>query len=136
MSTKLDKRQMQVLGRALLWMCVLPTVLLSHFYPIHQAGAQTEVAIPVNIPATLSADVVPGMTSVDIPFTVDAFDSIRVEAIVPVENATFTLLDSFGLVVVASGDASLQFFPGSDVNPATSPPGGVFVTDEILGPED
>ena len=136
MSTMLDKRQMQVLGRAFLWMCLLPAVLLSHFYPIHRAGAQSEVAIPVNIPATLSADVVPGMTSVDIPFTIDAFDSIRVEAIVPVENATFTLLDSFGLVVVASGDASLQFFPGSDVNPATSPPGGVFVTDEILGPED
>lgn len=136
MLTRFDKRQMQGLGRAILWMCLVPTILLSHFYPINQAGAQSEVAIPVNVPATLSADVVPGMTSVDIPFTVDAFDSIRVEAIVPVENATFTLLDSLGMVAVASGDASLQFLPGSDVNPAKSPPGGVFATDEILSPED
>ncbi|WP_338761392.1 choice-of-anchor X domain-containing protein [Massilia sp. METH4] len=97
------------------------------------AGAQT-VPVAVNMPATVSGAVVPGATSLDIPFSVAGADGLRLELIAPVDGVSLTLLDPAGNVVIAPGDPRATFRPGSLASPAL--PGGIFEIAELPEPLD
>lgn len=97
------------------------------------AHAQT-VPVAVNLPATVSGPVVPGATSLDIPFAVAGADGVRIELIVPVNGAALTLLDPAGNVVVAPGDPRVTFRSGALNAPPL--PGGIFEIAELPDPVD
>jgi hypothetical protein len=110
-----------------------PLGLIVPLAALAPAHAQT-VPVAVNLPATVSGAVVPGATSLDIPFAVAGADGVRIELIVPVNGATLTLLDPAGNVVVAPGDPRVTFRPGSLNTPAL--PGGIFEIAELPEPAD
>lgn len=93
-----------------------------------------EAPVPLNIPSTLTADITPGMQFVEIPFVLSGVDGIIVEAIVPVDNATFTLRNPSGTTIAASGSSGVTFTPGSVLAPEKMLPGGVFTTQELSAP--
>lgn len=97
------------------------------------AHAQT-VPVAVNTPATVSGAIVPGATSLDIPFAVSGADGLRIELIAPVDGATLTVLDPAGNVVVAPGDPRVRFLPGALNAPPL--PGGIFEVAELPEPVD
>lgn len=97
------------------------------------AQAQT-VPVALNTPVTVSGNVVPGATTLDVPFAVSGADGVKFDLIVPVNGATLTLLDPSGQVVYAPGDARVVFHPGSDRTPPL--PGGIFVGAEVAAPAD
>lgn len=99
------------------------------------APAQAQTApVALNLPTTISANVVPGATTLDLPFIVAGADSIKFDLIVPVNGATLTLLDPAGAVVYGPGDARVVFHSGSTRTPPL--PGGVFVGPEVAAPAD
>lgn len=92
------------------------------------------VPIPVNQPQVVTGDIVPGMTSLDIPFSVSGADGLSMEVIAPVDGVTLSLVGPGGNVVVPVGDPRVHFTAGSTLpNPL---PGGVFVVDEVAAPAD
>lgn len=92
------------------------------------------VPIPVNQPQIMTGDIVPGMTSLDIPFSVSGADGLSMEVIAPVDGVTLSLVGPGGSVEVPVGDPRVHFTPGSTLpNPL---PGGVFVVDEVAAPAD
>ncbi|MBJ7313776.1 choice-of-anchor X domain-containing protein [Rugamonas sp. CCM 8940] len=97
------------------------------------AGAQT-VPVALNLPTSVSADVLPGATTLDLPFAVSGADSLQFDLIVPVDGASLALLDPSGAEVLASGDPRLAFHPGSAQTPPL--PGGVFVAATLAAPAD
>ena len=99
-------------------------------------AAAEQVPVLTNLPVTLTSDVVPGSTEVEIPFGVDNVDGIVLEVIVPVDGSNFSLVDPTGLVVLASGDDEVEFTLGADLAPEKSLPGGVYATEEIVDPGD
>jgi len=115
------------LCRALALLCLAASVGMA------SAQAQT-VPVALNLPTTISANVVPGATTLDVPFTVAGADSIRFDLIVPVNGATLSLRDPTGTVVYAPGDARVAFHPGSTRTPPL--PGGVFVGADLNDPAD
>ena len=97
------------------------------------SGAE-EVPVPANIPRTITADVMPGMQMVDIHFGLSGADGVIIEVIVPVDGASFTLLDPSGSSVLTPGVPEVNFTAGSDLSPGAALPGGVFVTQEVSSP--
>jgi hypothetical protein len=125
--------------KAMLWistLCVLTALGVTYGVVAQQgenpAAQQEGVPVGLNIPSTLTADITPGTTHVEIPFDLDAADAVKLDVIIPVDNALFTLKDSAGTTVRSSGDSRVMFHAGREVNPNL--PGGVFETDEITGP--
>ena len=109
--------------------------LLSLAATAGMAPAQAQTApVALNMPVTISANVVPGATTLDVPFTVAGADSIKFDLIVPVNGATLSLLDPAGTVVYAPGDARVTFHSGATRTPPL--PGGVFVGAELAPPAD
>jgi hypothetical protein len=100
---------------------------------ITHAAAQT-VPVALNMPATVSANVLPGAVALDVPFAVSGADSIRFDLIVPVDGAALSLIDPAGNAVYAPGDARVVFHPGRTLTPAL--PGGIFVGGEFANPVD
>jgi hypothetical protein len=92
------------------------------------------VPIPVNTPLTLTGDITPGMTRLDIPFTVSGADGLALDVIAPVNGVTFALIGPSGNTVVTTGDPRLSYNPGSALTPPL--PGGVFVMQEVAAPLD
>lgn len=99
-----------------------------------QGASQQEVAIPLNMPATITSDINIGATGVQIPFDVSASTGFRLDVVVPIEGAQFSLRNPAGAIVVAPGDPRLQFIAGRDVRPANPLPGGIFALEEISTP--
>ncbi|NHZ90287.1 hypothetical protein F2P45_14860 [Massilia sp. CCM 8733] len=97
------------------------------------AQAQT-VPATLNLSETVTADVVPGMRSLDLTFSVAGADTLGFALIVPVQGTTFTLLDPGGNPVLSSSDARLSFEPGSERFPPLS--GGVFQLNALAAPAD
>ncbi len=92
------------------------------------------VPIPVNQPQVVTGDIVPGMTSLDIPFSVSGTDGLSMEVIAPVDGVTLSLVGPGGNLVVPVGDPRVHFTAGSTL---PSPlPGGVFIVDEVAVPAD
>ncbi|NHZ41767.1 hypothetical protein [Massilia aquatica] len=82
----------------------------------------------------MSANVVPGMRSVDLTFSVADADALGFALIVPVQGATFTLLDPGGNPVLDSNDARLSFDSSSERFPPL--PGSVFQLSALAAPAD
>jgi hypothetical protein len=101
-------------------------------------GASLAVAqvapVAVNAPQTLSARILPGMTTVELPFQVAALSRLRLDLILPVDGATFSLVDPTGALYFAPGDARVVFNPGNRLPRPL--PGGVFETPDIATPMD
>ena len=93
-----------------------------------------EAPVPTNIPRTITADIIPGMQMVEIPFGLSGADGVIIEVIVPVDGASFTLLDPSGSAVLTPGAPEVNFTAGSDLAPGATLPGGVFVTQEVSDP--
>lgn len=109
--------------------------LLSLAATAGMAPVQAQTApVALNMPTTVSANVVPGATTLDVPFTVAGADSIKFDLIVPVNGAALSLLDPAGNVVYAPGDARVAFHSGATRSPPL--PGGVFVGAELADPAD
>lgn len=95
-----------------------------------RAGAQT-VPVALNLPSTVSANIVAGATSLDVPFTASGADSLSFDRIVPVDGAVLSLVDPAGQVVLAAGDPRLAFNPASTRTPAL--PRGLFQSALLRG---
>lgn len=95
------------------------------------AGAQT-VQVAMNTPPTVTADVVPGATSVQLLIPVNAVTRLRLDAIVPVNGASVALIDPSGLTVFAPGDSRVAYQPGFVRTPPL--PGGIFELPDINSP--
>lgn len=92
------------------------------------------VPIPVNQPQIVTGNIIPGMTSLDIPFSVNGADGLSMEVIAPVDGVALSLVGPGGNAVVPVGDPRVHFTAGSTLpNPL---PGGVFVVDEVAAPAD
>lgn len=90
------------------------------------------VQAAMNTPSTLTAPVVVGSTSVELPFTLAAVTRLRLDAIVPVNGATISLVDPNGAVAITAGDARIVFSSGHLLSPPR--PGGIFALPEVLAP--
>lgn len=108
---------------------------LAFFLPIYQAVAQSGV-IPVNLPVTLTAEVVPGQTTVTLPFALAGADRLRLDVIVPVNGSALSLLDPTGAEVLGPNGPAVQFTPGEVSQPGSGLPGGVYVIEAIQAPRD
>lgn len=97
------------------------------------AHAQS-VPVAVNTPATVTGNILPGATALDIPFNVSGADGLRFDLIVPVNGATLSLIDPSGKVAIGPQDSRLSFEPGSGRTPPL--PGGVFTATELANPAD
>ena len=95
-----------------------------------------ELPVPMNLPSPITADITPGMESVEIPFGLTGVDGVIVEVIVPVDDPSFTMLDPSGTIVLASGGTEVNFTAGSALAPDEVLPGGVFITQELSEPVD
>lgn len=95
--------------------------------------AQT-VPATLNMPISLSGDVVPGMTHLDLPFVVQGADGLALDVIVPVNGATLSLIDPGGAAVLAPNDPRLSYHPGSQLTPPL--PGGVYILSELPSPSN
>lgn len=113
-------------GMRLLWTALLLSWISASGY----VWAQTGVPGALNTPETVTASITPGSTSVNIPFTVTGADGLRLDVIVPTDNAQFALIAPSGAVAFPV----VEYNPGSSQTPPL--PGGVFTTSEILAPED
>lgn len=96
--------------------------------------AQPEVPVAVNQPITLVAPVTPGSTSVTLPFGVSGYQGMRLDAIVPVPAARFSLRDPSGTLVFTPGDVNVEFTSGETLTGSPALPGGIFATPEIPAP--
>jgi len=97
------------------------------------APAQAQPApVAVNMPRSISGAITPGMTALELPFEVSALSRLRLDAIVPVDGATFSLVDPTGAFVYGPGDARVVFNPGSLLPKPL--PGGVFETPDMTTP--
>lgn len=98
------------------------------------AGGSLAQTAPValNTPATVTADVTPGSTGVDLVIPLAAVQRARIDVIVPVDGATVSLVDPNGLVVVPPGDSRVAYQPGSLLPRPL--PGGVFELPELSAP--
>lgn len=74
------------------------------------------------------------MRSVDLTFSVADADALGFALIVPVQGATFTLLDPGGNPVLDSNDARLSFDSSSERFPPL--PGSVFQLSALAAPAD
>lgn len=99
-----------------------------------RVAAAQSVSVGMGTPSTLTAAVVPGDTMVELPFSLTAVTRLRLDAIVPVNGATVSLIDPAGVTVIAAGDSRTIFNPGHLLNPPR--PGGVFELPEVLAPRD
>lgn len=115
------------------WLVALciPAMLALPLLSPGRALAQT-VPVALNLPATISGDIIAGTTTLDLPFSVSGADSLAFELIVPVDGASLTLVDPSGQVVLASGDPRLSFVSGASRTPAL--PGGIFQSTELPAP--
>ena len=107
------------------------TALLISSSSIAQDGAQ--LPIPMNTPATVTGQIVAGMTRLELPFNLSGASSLALDVIVPVDGASLQLLSPSG-VAAASGGAGVAFYPGSAL--PTAAPGGVFEVSAITAPAD
>jgi hypothetical protein len=113
---------------------LLLVVLLTLCLALLGSAFGQTVPVALNLPATISADVRPGATTLDLPFSISGADSLQFDLIVPVDGATLALLDPAGAEVLAAGDPRLAFHPGSAQQPPL--PGGVFVSPTLADPAD
>lgn len=120
MTIKLSKRFQSMVAGALLALAAV-------------GGAQAQQAgVALNTPTSVTADVLPGATSVELQIPVSALTRLRLDAIVPVDNAVISLVDPRGVTVVAPGDSRVRYNPG---NLLPKPlPGGVFELPELGAP--
>ncbi|WP_425257163.1 choice-of-anchor X domain-containing protein [Rubrivivax sp. RP6-9] len=88
--------------------------------------------VALNTPQTVSATISPGMTTVDLPIPLSGVSRLRLDAIVPVEGATFSLIDPTGAFLYVPGDTRVVFNPGRLLPKPL--PGGVFETPEMTTP--
>lgn len=116
-------------ARSLAALLMLSTLVLA----LPRAAAQT-VPVALNLPSTVSANIVAGATTLDVPFAVSGADSLSFDLIVPVDGAVLSLLDPAGQVVLAPGDPRLTFNSGNTRMPAL--PGGVFQSALLAAPAD
>lgn len=126
MSNRITHSGVRFQGMRLAWTALLLCWISTSGY----VWAQTGVPVALNTPETVTASIAPGSTSVEIPFTVTGADGLRLDIIVPVDNAQFTLIAPSGTVAFPV----VEYNPGSSQTPPL--PGGVFTTSEILAPED
>jgi hypothetical protein len=109
-------------------------LLLSALAVLSQATQAQQVPVALNAPVTITGDVIPGMTRLDLPFSIVGADAMRLDLIVPVSGATVTLINPSGEAAVMPGDPRLTFNPGSALRPPL--PGGVFALSDLASPAD
>ncbi|UMR29142.1 hypothetical protein MJ904_18860 [Massilia sp. MB5] len=97
------------------------------------AHAQS-LPVAVNTPVTVTGNIAPGATTLDIPFNVGGADGLRFDLIVPVNGASLSLIDPSGKVAIGPQDPRLSFEAGSGRTPPL--PGGVFTGTELANPAD
>ncbi|MGD8910086.1 MAG: hypothetical protein PVI92_12150 [Chromatiales bacterium] len=96
--------------------------------------AADQMPISLNMPTVLNVPVTQGQTSAEVILPVSSSDSMRLQVIVPVDNADLTLSDPFGAVVLTSSDPAVSFLDGSLLPQPL--PGGVFLTPILASPAD
>lgn len=92
------------------------------------------VPVALNLPTSVSGDIVPGMTALDLPFVVQGADGLALDVIVPVNGARMSLIDPTGAAVLVPNDSRLTYHPGSQLTPPL--PGGVFTLAELPAPSN
>lgn len=113
------------------WIVAMITTLVAT--PII-AEDSPQLPFAVHGPNTLSAPVNPGLTQVEIPFTLGAVESLKLEVIAPVDDVELTVLDPDGVAVYQPGDPEVRFFSGELLDPKR--PGGQFTTPTMAQPKD
>jgi hypothetical protein len=96
------------------------------------AAQAQNVPVAVNTPQSISATITPGMTQAELSFPVNGVTRLRLDLIVPVDGAVFSLVDPSGALYFVPGDTRVQFNPGRLLPQPL--PGGVFETPEITAP--
>ncbi|MEI5638826.1 MULTISPECIES: choice-of-anchor X domain-containing protein [unclassified Pseudoalteromonas] len=81
---------------------------------------------------TYSLAIESGMTQITIPFDVDQTDSVQIELIIPVDEATFQVLDPNGIEIIAFNDPRIKFEPGEQQTPPV--PGTYALLPELQEP--
>lgn len=99
------------------------------------ANAQ-EIQINTNTPLSIYSDVDLNSVRIEEQFKVSAFATVQLEVIVPVDGASFTLIDPSGNIVVDENSPGLTFISGEELQPGSGLPGGVFITPTIDNPAD
>lgn len=102
--------------------------------PVARAQASGTAQVVLNMPSTLSAPVVPGVSRVTLPFELGEATRLSLDVIVPVDGARITLLAPDGRTALSSGQAGVVFHPGAEL-PQPSP-GGVFELGPLEAPAD
>lgn len=113
------------------WIIAIITTLV--VTPV-MAEDSPQLPFVVHGPNTLSAPVNPGLTQVELPFTLGAVESLKLEIIAPVDGVELTVLDPDGVAVYHPGDPAVRFFSGELLNPKR--PGGQFTTPTMAQPKD
>jgi hypothetical protein len=116
--------------------CALKRLVSSLLFAAALCGlAQAQTApVVLGTPASVSANVVPGATSVELAIPVSGITRLRLDAIVPVAGALVSLTDPQGRTVVSPGDARVTFNAGQLLRPPL--PGGIFELPELTAPAD
>lgn len=105
------------------------------FLAVTAAPARSQgVPVAVNVPETVTGNITLGMTSLEMPFLLSGADGVSLDLIVPVDGATFTLIDPAGTIVLEPGNPGVEYNPGNVLTPPL--PGGIFVTPELANPAD
>jgi len=114
------------------WLATCLTMLLL----VTSNSYADEAPVPINAPSTLTANIVPGMQSVEIAFGLSGIDGVIIEVVAPIDGVSFSLIGPTGVATIASGDPEVTFTPGTEIAPGQSLPGGVFATQELSAPAD
>ncbi len=113
---------------------VITTVWLLMAVCLSGLTSARTVPLALNLSAPINANVIPGQTSAEITLSVNAVNSFRLQVIVPVDGAEFTLLNPAGVEALNSANPDVSFLDGSEQSPSL--PGGVFITPAVEAPTD
>lgn len=113
---------------------IVRALVLALLLPLSALHAQTGGLVNTGAMDTRVGAVLPGDTQVDVSIPVSGLNSLRLQAIVPVNGARLTLLNPSGAVVLAPNDPSVSFLDGALL--PTPLPGGAFLTPTLASPAD
>ncbi|WP_156421861.1 dockerin type I repeat-containing protein [Paucibacter sp. KCTC 42545] len=98
------------------------------------AQAQNTGLVNAMATNTQAGPITAGATQLRMPIAVSAFNSLKLQLILPVSGAQISLIDPQGTVVIAANDPRISFLDGASLTPPL--PGGLFITPEIANPVD
>ncbi len=111
-----------------LYLTVSAAVLLPVVLSYPNALSAQEILAPTNVPSVLTIPVSPGDTNANVPFTLNNSGTVLLQALVPVDGTTFSVLDSSGVTI---GDSAIVFTSSNELG-AAGVPGGSFVLENFV----